>query len=115
MRRFSLIILMSAVAGAAWLSVRSDERAGGAKPQASGGSSSKQTESGKDEAAKDDRSTGEQVEEPVKAIVSGKVVALGEALKQRGIKSYAEETRGQVVLQTRSGEIIPIVPDWRGR
>src|SRR5262249_57639442 len=99
--------------GWAWLPVSSDERAGGAKPQASGESSSRQAESGKDEAAKDDRN--EEAEDPVKAIVSGKVVTLGEALKQRGIKSYAEEIRGQVVLVTRAGEIVPIVPDWRGR
>jgi hypothetical protein len=115
MRRLSLVIVMSAVAGAAWLSVRSDERAGGTKPQASDESSSKPPERGKDEAAKDDRRANDEVEEPVKSIVSGKVVALGEALKQRGIKSYAEETRGQVVLVTPAGEIVPIVPDWRGR
>jgi hypothetical protein len=115
MRRFSLVIVMSAVAGAAWLSVMSEERAGSAKPQAGVGSRSKQAESGKDETTRDDRSADEDVEEPVKAIVSGKVMALGEALKQRGIKSYAEEVKGQVVLVTRTGEIVPIVPDWRGR
>jgi hypothetical protein len=115
MRRFSLVILMSAVAGTAWLSLKSDERARGAKPQASGGRPSQQAASSKGEAAEDDRSTDEESEETVKVIVSGKVVALGEALKQRGIKSYAEEIKGQIVLVTRAGEIVPIVPDWRGR
>ena len=115
MRRFSLVIVMTLIAGSAWLSVQSDERAVTAKPQASGGSRSKQAESKTDDAGKDDRSAGEEEEEPVKAIVSGKVVALSEALKLRGIKSYAEDIKGQVVLVTRSGEIVPIVPDWRGR
>jgi len=121
MRRFSLVIVMSAVAGAAWLSVKSEERSGGEKRQPSAGSPAKkaggatQAESGKDEAARDDRSADEETDEVVKVIVSGKVVALGEALKQRGIKSYAEEIKGQVVLVTRTGEIVPIVPDWRGR
>jgi hypothetical protein len=115
MRRFSLVIVMTVIAGSAWLSVRSDERAGGSKAQASGGSGSKQAERGKDDAGKDDRDGGNEGDEPVKAIVSGKVVALGEALKQHGIKSYADEIKGQVVLVARSGEIVPIVPDWRGR
>jgi len=114
MRRISLGIALAVIAGSAWLSVQSDERAGSAKPHA-GGSRSKPAEGGKDEAATDDRGADEDVEEPVKAIISGKVVALGEALKQRGVKSYAEEIKGQVVIVTRSGEIIPIVPDWRGR
>src|SRR5262245_55286785 len=121
MRRFSLVIVMSAVAGAAWLSVKSEERAGGAKQQVSGGGTAnkaggaKQTERGQDEAGKEGRNAVDEDDEPVKAIVSGKVVALGEALKLRGIKSYAEEIKGQVVLVKSTGEIVPIVPDWRGR
>jgi hypothetical protein len=115
MRRFSLVIVITLVAGAARLSVQSDERAGTAKPQANGGSDSKQAESQKEGAGKVDREGGSDGEEPVKAIVSGKVVALAEALKQRGIKSYPEEIKGQVVVVTRAGEIVPIVPDWRGR
>jgi hypothetical protein len=115
MRRISLVIVMTVIAGWAWLSVGSDERLGGAKPQASGGSESKSAASTKDDAGTDDREGGDEADEPVKAIISGKVVELGEALKQRGIKSYAEEIKGQVVLVTRAGEIVPIVPDWRGR
>ena len=54
-------------------------------------------------------------DEPVKAILSGKVILLAEAFKRKGIKSYQEEIAGDVVLETRAGELIPIVPDWRGR
>lgn len=55
------------------------------------------------------------VEEPVRAILSGKVVLLSEALARRDIKAYAEELRGQIVLETNDGRLVPIVPDWRGR
>ena len=115
MRRLSLVIVMTVVAGVAWLSVHSDERSAGAKPQATGANEAKQAERQKDDTGKNDREGGDEGPEPVKSIVSGKVVALAEALKQRGIKSYAEEIKGQVVLVTRTGEIVPIVPDWRGR
>jgi hypothetical protein len=115
MRRFSLVIVMAVVASATWLSVQSDERAGTAKPQATGGSESKPAEGQNGDAAKSSRKGAEEGDEPIKAIISGKVVALGEALQQRGIKSYTEEIKGQVVLVTRAGEIVPIVPDWRGR
>jgi hypothetical protein len=47
-------------------------------------------------------------------LFSGKVVLLQEALQRRGVKS-AEEFKSQVVLETNDGELIPIVPDWRGR
>ena len=53
----------------------------------------------------------EDAEAPVKSTVSGRVVMLTEALKRRGIKSYAEENKGQVVLETAAGELLPIVPD----
>ena len=36
------------------------------------------------------------------------------ALKKRGIKSK-DEIKDQIVLETKSGELWPIVPDWRGR
>ena len=49
-----------------------------------------------------------------KELFSGKVVFLQEALKRRGVKA-ADEFKAQVVLETDSGELIPIVPDWRGR
>jgi len=51
---------------------------------------------------------------PPKKLFIGKVVMLREALKRRGITAY-EEFDKQVVLETPSGELIPIVPDWRGR
>lgn len=54
-------------------------------------------------------------EAPVKALLSGKVVLLTDALKQRKIVSYDDEIKGQVVLVTREGDLVPIVPDWRGR
>jgi hypothetical protein len=54
-------------------------------------------------------------DDSVKEIVSGKVVMLVDALKVRGEKSYSEELKGQVVLVTADKELIPIVPDWRGR
>lgn len=63
---------------------------------------------------------GKPVRQPVpkdespKELFSGKVVFLQEALKRRGVKA-ADEFKGQVVLETDSGELIPIVPDWRGR
>lgn len=47
-------------------------------------------------------------------LFSGKVVLLPEALKRKGIKSYPE-MKDQVVLETDSGELLPIVSDWRGR
>ena len=114
MRNISIAILIAALAGGAWLAVHSDEPRHSKKPQAKGSRDSKKPESAAP--AKEGGSGDEQSDEPlVKAIVSGKVLPLGEALKQRGIKSYAEEVKGQVVLVTRSGELIPIVPDWRGR
>ncbi len=49
-----------------------------------------------------------------KELFSGKVVILQDALKRRGVKS-SDEFKTQVVLETADGELIPIVPDWRGR
>jgi hypothetical protein len=115
MWKTSLAIVMAAVAGAAWWSVHSDEQVDAAKPQAINESASKPANEKKDDAGKGAANGEDKQDEPVKAIVSGKVVALEAALKQRGIKSYAEEIKGQVVLVTRTGELIPIVPDWRGR
>jgi hypothetical protein len=107
--RAALALLIAMIACGAWLSVRSEERLRAAKPQAS--DSSKSQEDSK--TTSDD--SGGAPDEPVKSIVSGKVIPLVEALKQRGIKTYSEEIKDQVVLVTRSGEILPIVPDWRGR
>jgi len=44
----------------------------------------------------------------------GKVVLVREALARRKIEAR-EEFDKQVALETESGELIPIVPDWRGR
>ena len=47
-------------------------------------------------------------------LFAGRVVMLSDALKRRGVKS-TDEFAKQVVLETPGGELIPIVPDWRGR
>ncbi len=52
--------------------------------------------------------------EPRRDLFAGKVVLLQDALKRRGIK-VAEEMKLQAVLETKSGELIPIAADWRGR
>ena len=93
-----LTLITAAFVCAAWLTVHSDERLDAAKPPASAGA--------KGDVPSDD---------VAKEIVSGKVVMLADALKRHGIKNYVEESRGQVVLETETGELIPIVSDWRGR
>lgn len=52
--------------------------------------------------------------EVARELYSGKVVMLTDALKKRGIKSTAE-MKDQVALETDSGDLWPIVSDWRGR
>ena len=52
--------------------------------------------------------------ETLRELFSGKVVILQDALKRRGVKS-TDEFKSQVVLETGDGELIPIVPDWRGQ
>lgn len=52
--------------------------------------------------------------EPRRELFSGKVVLLQDALKKRGIK-VADEMKLQAVLEKKSGEMIPIAADWRGR
>jgi hypothetical protein len=52
---------------------------------------------------------------PDREIVSGKVVLLTDALARRKIKHYTEEHKGEVVLETAQGELLPILSDWRGR
>jgi len=51
---------------------------------------------------------------PLKKLYKGKVVKTHEALQRRGVKAYPEELKDQVVLET-TDELIPILPDWRGR
>jgi len=62
-----------------------------------------------------DEGTNASAAEPQKQLFTGQVVFLGEALKRRKVESYDEEIKDQVVLETDDGELIPIVPDWRGR
>jgi hypothetical protein len=52
---------------------------------------------------------------PPKQLFRGEVVPVAEALQKQGIKASAEELKDQVALQTPDGELIPILPDWRGR
>lgn len=52
--------------------------------------------------------------EQKKELFKGKVVFAVDALKRKGLKP-AEEMKGQVVLETDDGELIPILADWRGR
>ncbi|MCH8829455.1 MAG: hypothetical protein IID45_07755, partial [Planctomycetes bacterium] len=52
--------------------------------------------------------------EPQRRVFCGKVVLLRKALQRRKIKAFSEFDK-QVVLETPTGELIPIVPDWRGR
>jgi hypothetical protein len=51
---------------------------------------------------------------PPKKLFTGKIVMLRDALKRRGVTAYSEFDK-QVVLKTPGGELIPIIPDWRGR
>ena len=51
---------------------------------------------------------------PPQKLFTGKVVVLREALKRKGIKSFSEFDK-QIALETPDGELIPIIPDWRGR
>ena len=51
---------------------------------------------------------------PSKKLFKGKVVKVSESLKRRGVKAYPEELKNQVALET-DDELIPILPDWRGR
>jgi hypothetical protein len=52
---------------------------------------------------------------PPPQLYKGRVVRVVDALKTRGIKAYAEELKDSVALETADGELVPILPDWRGR
>jgi len=59
---------------------------------------------------------GETTEEsPPKQLFRGQVVLVPEALTRREIKFSSDEVKDQVALETPEGELIPILPDWRGR
>jgi len=51
---------------------------------------------------------------PRKELFAGRVVVLRDALRRRGITAF-DEFADQIVLETPTAELIPIVPDWRGR
>ncbi len=53
-------------------------------------------------------------DDSAKELFSGKVVIVQDALKRRGVKAF-DEFKSLVALETDDGELIPIVPDWRGR
>lgn len=52
---------------------------------------------------------------PKRQLFHGEVRVIPEALKQLGVKAYAEELQDQVALLTPDQELLPILPDWRGR
>lgn len=52
---------------------------------------------------------------PQKVLVTGRVVLLSDALQRRKIKAYLDESKGQMVLETSEGDLLPIIADWRGR
>lgn len=58
---------------------------------------------------------GEQAVKPAKELFRGRVVLITDALQKRGVKAYSEELKGQVALETAAGDLLPILPDWRGR
>jgi hypothetical protein len=66
------------------------------------------------EMATDSKARSKDKDDAPKELFSGKVVNLQEALKRHGVKSF-DEFKSQVALETEGGELIPIVPDWRGR
>ena len=57
----------------------------------------------------------ERAGKPPKQLFSGEVVRIPEALKKLGVKAYPEELKDQVALLTPDRELLPILPDWRGR
>lgn len=52
---------------------------------------------------------------PKKQLFRGEVVLVPDALKQLGVKAYQDELKDQVGLLTPDKELLPILPDWRGR
>mgnify|MGYP000271247358 CR=1 FL=1 len=52
---------------------------------------------------------------PTKRLFRGRVVSVTQALEKRGLKASTAELRGQVALDTPSGELLLILPDWRGK
>lgn len=61
-----------------------------------------------------DAATETSAKTPEPQLFSGHVVFLKDSLAKRKIET-AEETAKHVVLETDSGDLIPILADWRGR
>ena len=85
-------------------------RTDSADPPASSPLPEKETTKRDDAPKRDDA----QKRDDDREVFSGQVIMLQAALKKRGIKSK-DEIKDQIVLETKSGELWPIVPDWRGR
>ena len=62
-----------------------------------------------------DEPAKEAAPKPKKQLFRGEVVLIPEALQQLGVKAYKDELRDQVGLLTPEKELLPILPDWRGR
>lgn len=65
--------------------------------------------------ADDPAATKESAPKPQKQLFRGEVVFVSDALKELGVKAYKEELKDQVALLTPEKELLPILPDWRGR
>ena len=61
-----------------------------------------------------DKKSAAKKKTPPQKLVTGEGEFLREALKRKGIKSFSEFDK-QIALETPAGELIPIIPDWRGR
>ena len=59
--------------------------------------------------------TDEAPPPPAKQLFRGEVLKTADALKRLKVKAYPQELQEQVALLTPEKEIIPILPDWRGR
>jgi hypothetical protein len=65
-------------------------------------------------AAAEEPAATPQTAEPERALFSGRVIRLADALRQREIR-FTEEMESHVVLESAAGDLTPILADWRGR
>jgi len=115
MRILSLALLAGLLGGGAWLAARGAAGQPAEKPVPARAKSAAPAKAEPAAQPKGETTSDEPPDDAIKEIVSGKVVPLWDALKKRGVKSYPEEAKGQFVLVTEAGELVPIVADWRGR
>jgi hypothetical protein len=66
-------------------------------------------------AVRSDEPVSSSLTKPKKRLFRGEVILVPEALKRLGVNASAEELKDQVALLTPDQELIPILPDWRGR